>query len=628
MSRTILDTIDPTHHDLSQHPAVSALEVPPLRFSLLGPLRAWRGGEAVPLGSPQQQAVLAALLLRWSRPATAEELIRAVWACPPGGAASVLRTYISKLRTALAAPHERVRRTGVLRSVSSGYALELPDTASDIGLLEQELAQARAQRDDGHLDEARRLLLRALGRWNGSPLSGVPGPLAEAERERLAELRLTVQESGLRLDLELGGHQHAIPELLRLTAAHPLREGLRHLLMIALYRCGRRAEALAVYDDTRRVLQSELAVGPGASLEQLRNRILAADPGLETLAEPGGPTPTGPPAKRNEPLAQLPTDLPDFTGRVAETDALVAALSAGPGVATRVAVVTGMGGVGKTSLAVHAAHKLAPAFPDGQLHVDLEGLDKLPTTPHAVLARFLRTLGEPVNAIPRDPAERAALFRTLISGRRMLLVLDNARDAEHVRHLLPGSPHCAVLVTSRARLGSLPTTIRIPLEVPPLETAVESFTRITGTQTLEADIPALHRLGELIGQLPLAVRILASRHAARPGWAVTQTVGVLEDDQRRLGALEVEDLSVRASFELGYNRLDDGQARAFLLPAQAGLRSFTIEEAAVLLDEEPGTTRRSLEALVDVGLLESLARDRYRYHVLLYLFARSRHSRQ
>ncbi|MFJ8794214.1 BTAD domain-containing putative transcriptional regulator [Streptomyces sp. NPDC102462] len=605
---------------------MSALETPPLRFALLGPLRAWRGDEAVSLGSPQQQAVLAALLLRRSRPATAEELIRAVWACPPAGAASVLRTYISKLRTALSAPHERPGRTGVLRSVSRGYALDLPAAASDIGLLEQELAQARAQRDDGHLDEARRLLLRALGRWNGSPLSGVPGPLAEAERARLVELRLTVQECVLRMDMELGCYQQAIPELLRLTAAHPLREGLRRLLMIALYRCGRRAEALAVYDDTRRVLLSELAVGPGASLRRLRDRILAADPGLEPLAEPGAPLPTGSGAKASEPLAQLPTDLPDFTGRVAETDALVAALSAGPDAVTRVAVVTGMGGVGKTSLAVHAAHKVAPAFPDGQLHVDLKGMDGLPATPHAVLARLLKTLGEPANVIPRDLAERAALFRTLMARRRMLLVLDDARDAEHVRHLLPGSPHCAVLVTSRARLGSLPTTVRIPLEVPPLETAVEMFTRISGTQTLETDIPALHRLGELTGRLPLAVRVLASRHAARPGWSLPQTVDALEDDLRRLSVLEVEDLSVQASFERGYNLLDEGQARAFLLPAQAGSQRFTLEEAAALLGEEPGVTRRSLETLVDAGLLEPLARDRYRYHVLLYLFARSRNA--
>ncbi|WP_148084715.1 BTAD domain-containing putative transcriptional regulator [Streptomyces sp. SAI-097] len=326
-----------------------------------------------------------------------------------------------------------------LRSGPGGYALSLPADASDAALLEKEMAEARRHRDGGRSDEARGVLLRALGRWSGSPLAGVPGPVAEAERERLVELRLTLEISVLSLDLVLGQHRQAVPELLRLTAAHPLREEPRRLLMTALFRCGRRAEALALYEETRRILASELGVAPAASLRRLRDRIMAGEPGpgLGAAKEPAGHPSTDTAQERQGSLATLPTDLPDFTGRAAETDELVAALSAGSA-ATGVAVVSGMGGVGKTSLAVHAAHRLASSFPDGQLYADLGTRDDQPVALDEILSCFLQTLGDQDIVVPHDRVERAALFRTLVAGRRVLFVLDDASDAAQVRQLLPG----------------------------------------------------------------------------------------------------------------------------------------------------------------------------------------------
>ncbi|WP_436942854.1 BTAD domain-containing putative transcriptional regulator [Streptomyces sp. SudanB66_2053] len=625
MNPAILTHADVVRAQRSQHPAATVLQERSLGISLLGPPRAWRGLEEIHLGSPQQQAVLAALLFRGGRSVTTEELVAAVWTHPPGGATSVVRTYISKLRAVLRSPAGRERGAGSLRSGSGGYTLALPTAAIDVSLMEAELARAREYQDGGRLDDARRLLLRALDRWNGTPLSGVPGPLAEVERERLTELRVSVEVAVLRLDLELGGHQRAVPELLRLTALHPLREEPRHLLMTALYQSGRRADALAVYEETRRILESELAVVPGISLRKLRDRILAGEPRLGVRVALGD-TSASATAESSVPLAQLPADLSDFTGRMPETEVLVRALSAGTTETPAVAVVSGMGGVGKTSLALHVAHRLAPAFPDGQLYANFGANSGFTSPLEAVLASLLEALAGPHIAIPRDLAERVTLFRTLMEGRRALLVLDDVWSSEQVRQLLPGSALCAVLVTSRARLGGLPATVRIPMEVPSPEVTKKMFDRMIGRQLPDAEVPTFLRLGELTGHLPLALRILAIKHAAQPGRSFAQTLGGLEDDTSLLEALQVEDLSVQRCIELGYNRLDQEQKQVFVVPAQAGLRDFTAGEIAQILGQDASRIRKALEELVDFGMLEMWTGDRYQYHPLLFLFARSFHT--
>ncbi|MET9888537.1 BTAD domain-containing putative transcriptional regulator, partial [Streptomyces sp. NPDC006430] len=403
------------------------------RFAVLGPIRAWRGSEALPSGTPQQRALLAVLLLRHGRTATAPELIDAIWGeDPPQQALATIRTYASRLRKVLA--------PGTLITESGGYAIHTPTGTLDLGVARSLAADAEKARAAGDRALARTLLARALDLWDGEPLAGVPGPHAETERTRLAEWRLQLLEARLDLDLEVGHHAEAVSELTALTAAHPLRERLRELLMLALYRSGRQAEALAVYADTRRLLADELGVDPRPELASLQQRILNADAELACAEDPA---PAAAPVHVRP--AQLPATVPDFTGRTTFVNELGEILAGAEGQVMAVSALAGIGGVGKTTLAVHVAHAARPHFPDGQLYVDLQGTEPRPAEPVAVLGSFLRALGTPDTAIPDTAAERAALYRSTLDGRRVLVLLDNARDAAQVRPLLPGTAGCAAL---------------------------------------------------------------------------------------------------------------------------------------------------------------------------------------
>ncbi|OLO30845.1 AfsR/SARP family transcriptional regulator [Streptomyces sp. MNU77] len=582
-------------------------------------MQAWRGEQPMALGSPQQRAVLALLLLKQGRPASVDELVDAVWGQePPPGAVSVLRTYVSRLRAVLEPGRSKNRPSGVLVSVAGGYALHAPEGTLDLTVFESRVHEAKRLRARGDHQGARELLRRALDAWNGAPLAGVPGAFAEAERTRLAELRLGATETRVELDVELGGHSDAVPELIALATAHPLRERLRLLLMLSLYRSDRQAEALAVYHDTRRTLIAELGIEPGPAVRDLHRRLLAADPALaapDRAAEPLGS------AVRP---AQLPGDLSDFTGREAETARVTAALSGAAGTAVPVAVLTGMGGAGKTVLAVHAAHAVSGRFPDGQLYVDLRGADGSSADPSAVLAGFLRALGEKDQGIPDSPEERAALYRSVLAGRRVLVVLDNARDAEQVRPLLPGSGGCAAVVTSRSALAALSGATRVVVDVFRPQVAAALFTRILGGPRTEHERLAILRVADLCGGHPLAVRIVASRLAVRPDWTVTDTVDQLKDERQRIGELRIQGLAVEACFRLGYGELDPEQARAFRLLSLPAPGPLTLVEAAAVLGRPQEVAEPLLESLVDVGMLESPARRRYRFHDLLRLFARHR----
>ncbi|MCT2594742.1 AfsR/SARP family transcriptional regulator, partial [Streptomyces sp. N2-109] len=419
-----------------------------LRFTVLGPVRASRGDNALSTGSPQQQALLAALLLRGGHTATAEELIDALWGEePPEQAKATLRTYASRIRKALAPDAD------LLVSESGGYAIR---TTRAGAVLDADVANSLATDAEkcaaaGDRPRARELYDRALRQWEGEPLANVPGPYAETQRVRLEEWRLQLLEHRLDLDLEAGAHAEAVSELTALTAAHPLRERLRELLMLALYRSGRQAEALAVYADTRRLLADELGVDPRSELSELQQRILEADDELSLSADAparGGSTDALRPA-------QLPATVADFTGRTGFVTELGEQLAAAEGTVMAVSAVAGIGGVGKTTLAVHVAHAARAHFPDGQLYVDLQGAGPAAAEPEAVLGAFLRSLGTPDAVIPDGVQERAALYRSLLAGRRVLALLDNARDAAQVRPLLPGTPGCAALVTSRARMVDL-----------------------------------------------------------------------------------------------------------------------------------------------------------------------------
>ncbi|WP_373287121.1 AfsR/SARP family transcriptional regulator, partial [Wenjunlia tyrosinilytica] len=524
-----------------------------VRFSVLGPVRAQRDGHWLDTGSPQQRAVLSALVLRDGRTATLNELVDAVWGEEaPERALAALRTYAFRLRKALG--------SDVLISDAGGYLVKSVPGALDLSVCQKLAVEAEKVRATGELPRARELLRQALSLWEGEPLAGVPGPYAAAQRSRLSDWRIALLESRLELDLELGGHAEAVSELTALSAEYPLRERLRGLLMLALYRGGRQAEALGVYADTRRLLAEELGIDPGPELAELYQRVLQADPALTPPVHAAAPPAAGAGAGAGEHQtvrpAQLPATVADFTGRKAFVEELSEQLSSAEGRVMAVSAVAGIGGVGKTTLAVHVAHAACEHFPDGQLYVDLLGDQPAPTLPEAVLGSFLQALGIPDQAIPDGLDQRAALFRSTLAGRRVLILLDNARDATQVRPLLPGSPGCAVLVTGRTRMVDLAGAHLVDLDVMSPEEALTLFTRIVGQERVGAERDVAMDVVVACGFLPLAIRIAASRLATRRTWTVSVLAKKLADDRRRLDELRVGELAVTATFELGYGQLE------------------------------------------------------------------------
>ncbi|RBM21916.1 BTAD domain-containing putative transcriptional regulator [Streptomyces sp. PT12] len=586
---------------------------PALRFAVLGPVRAWLGERPLASGSPQQRALLAALLLRRGRTATAQELVTALWgADPPQQAVAALRTYASRLRRSLAP------RSEVLVTDLGGYALRLgPFDEFDLDTVAKLTAEAEKSAATGELPRAHDLYGKALALWDGEALGGMPGHESEMERDRLAEQHLLLREARLDVGIQSGLHAESVSELTALTTAHPLRERLRELLMLALYRSGRQAEALAVYADARRLLIDELGVEPRPELSDLQQRILNAD---TTLNQPTQQSASAIPVVRP---AQLPAAVPDFTGRKAFVAELGAQLASAEGRVMAVSAVAGIGGVGKTTLAVQVAHAAREHFPDGQLYVDLQGAGAAPSDPAAVLGAFLRALGQQDTGIPETLDERAALYRSLLDGRRVLTLLDNARDAAQVRHLLPGTPGCATLITSRVRMVDLAGAHLVDLDVMSPEEALTLFTRIVGPERVNAERNAAMDVVAACGFLPLAIRIAASRLATRRTWTVATLARKLSDERRRLDELQAGDQAVKATFELGYGQLEREQARAFRLLGLADGPDISLAAAGALLGRDPADTEHLLETLVDTSLLESAAPGRYRFHDLVRLFARA-----
>ncbi|MEU5421718.1 BTAD domain-containing putative transcriptional regulator [Streptomyces sp. NPDC020799] len=604
----------------------------PLRFTVLGPVRAWRGSTELPLGARQQRCVLAVLLLRAGTTVPAEELVDALWGeRPPLAALGTVRTYAYRLR--------RVLGYGTIGPDAGGYRIGTAPGTVDAAECERLAAEAARHRSAGRAEAALTALRQALSLWHGEALPGLPGPYAERQRARWAERRLELLEARLETELELGRHDRITGELTELADAHPMRERVSHLRMLALYRAGRQAEALDAYAAARRTLITELGVEPGPELRELHGRILAADP---ALALPTGPVHTltkasedpaaAPPAtlpSEPEPFTPPPTPLPaprqlparsaDFSGRQAEKAALRQALL-GPG--TPVAVVCGPGGVGKTELAVHLAHSLAPHFPDGQLYADLHGEDGRPAPPEEVLASFLGAFGIPRDALPAGLTERSVLLRSVLAGRRVLLVLDDARDARQVRPLLPGGPGCAVLVTSRARLTSLTTARSAELGVLSPDEALRLLTGIVGEDRVHADESAARELVAACGHLPLAVRITAARLVSRPFWTLAWILPRFADGRGRLDFLRTGDLSVETTFRRGYDRLEPAQARAFRLLAVPDTPDLPLDAVAALLGLPRDAAENLAESLADASMLETPAPERYRYHGLLRDFAR------
>jgi DNA-binding SARP family transcriptional activator len=613
-----------------------------MRFRLLGPVEVRAGEDWRGIGAPKWRSVLAALLIHPGQIVSADTLIGELWRDePPARAANLVSIYVLRLRRLMDDPDGHL-----LVTRAPGYLLRVAGDDTDALLFEAMVRDGRRAFAAGDPEGAARRLTEALGLWYGRPLADVPPtPLVEAEAERLSELRLGADELRITAELALGGHDQAVAELRRLLADHPLREGLWLLLMRALDGAGRHAEALEAYGQARDAISGQLGVDPGAELRQLHADLLAKDTapaGVITagvLNPPAEPAPEPRQARSTKRAAsgpaQLPADIADFTGRDEQVKRLSDLLSgigaSGDPGAVRIAVVAGSGGLGKTSLAVHAAHRVRRRFPDGQLYVDLLGATAAPLLPGDVLARFLRDLGVDGRDIPVDEDERAARYRTTLARRRMLVVLDNARDAAQVRPLLPGSASSAVLVTTRSRMPDLASTKLVDLNVLDDDEALKLFVKVVGEERAEAEPEATAELLDACAGLPLAIRICAARLVTRSGWTIRAMAGRLTDEHRRLDEMRAGDLAVRASFEVSFTSLPASTDKRGIDPALAfrllGLwhgPSISSAAAAALFGVPEYSAEDALEVLVDTHLLESVATDRYRFHDLLRVYAAER----
>ncbi|MFB8085533.1 BTAD domain-containing putative transcriptional regulator [Streptomyces sp. NPDC055992] len=646
---------------------------------MLGPLQV--RGKAGPLRVPpgRQEVILAALLLEANRVVGTNYLVDLIWEDnPPETARTQVQICVSRLRKLLAGADSTVS----ISTRPPGYVLHVDTGDVDSLLFTGLVAMARRQRDEGEPEKAVALLKSAVALWQGDSLSGLEsGPLANKARQ-LDEERLSAVELRMQLELELGRHDRLVGELQLLTHENPLRERLRGQLMCALYWSGRQAEALEAFRTGRRILDQELGLEPGRELRRLEGAILAGElpppvraqpprsrddkpeasgtaaPAAAPRRPPAAPAPadaTGPagdrtatgdadgrtapaaqdsPAARAEPQPhdarpqQLPASTSDFVADDAQLAALEKALTGGrERKAVGLAVITGKPGTGKSTLAVNLAHRLAETgFPDGQLYCDLRGTGT-PATTLEVLGRFLRALGIPGQLIPDSLDERAEMYRTRLASRRVLVVLDDAATESQVQPLLPGSRDCAVLVTSRARLTALPGAHRVELDVLDEERALKLLSRIIGEERVEGEAASAEALVRTVGRLPLALRIVAARLAARPHWTLASMVHRLANERHRLDELAHGEMTMRASLSLTYNGLaaeDRGLLRLLSMARTPTLPGWL---AGALLDDDRPVPSDLLEPLVDMQMLDVVGVERtggyrYQFHEIIRVYAR------
>ncbi|WP_406210763.1 NB-ARC domain-containing protein [Kitasatospora sp. NBC_01560] len=581
------------------------------------------------MGRSQQQSFLAMLLAHPGRPLTAAHLAAGVFDedNPPARPKSALATHAYRLRRALRDHHAE----HLLVTVDGGYRLDVPAESLDSVTFDRLVSQAEDARAAADRPSARDLLTRALALHEGEPLAGLPGGHAVELRRHLTERRVDALEAKLALDVDLGDNPSCLVELDQAVFAHPFRERFRALLMLEYHLADRPAEALAAYADARRDYHTEGLDCP--ELDALHARIRRADPTLGTDSRPGHrsaaahdrPVPDRGTAAGRLPIPeQLPPPLVDFTGRSSAVAELTTVLTRPDPGAVVIAAVNGIGGAGKSSLAVHVAHALRERFPDGRLHLDLRGAQADPLDPAEALGLLLNALGVADREIPADPAERAALYRTTVAGRRLLVLLDNAASADQTAPLLPGDRTCAVLITSRVWLTRLPGAHHLHLDAMEPAEALDLLAAVAGRARTAAEPEAATAIVTACGRLPLAVRVVGSRLAADPAQSLAGLAAALADEQTRLAELAHHHTAVEPVLALSYARLNPGQARALRLLALPDTPVLGLGAAAALLDRSLGGTRELLETLVDLNLLHSPAADRYGLHDLLRVFARRR----
>ncbi|MFD8982221.1 BTAD domain-containing putative transcriptional regulator [Streptomyces sp. NPDC059564] len=593
------------------------------------------GERAVQVGGARQRTILALLLLSPGRIVPVDTLVDVVWnGRPPATARTQVAIVIAALRKSFKS--EGVSDE-VIVTAHPGYLLRADGHALDTVTFTGLVAEAETAVREARPADAARGYAEALALWRGPALAGVTGQLVEDEAARWEEVRINAYEAMTGVQLELGRHQLLLPELAATVREHPLRERTRYHFILAQYRSGRRAEAMESFREARRQLIDELGMEPGPELQELHDAILRDDPALAFEALP--PAATADAAaealgvRGHVVPSELPPDVPGFAGRgeeLAALDTLVDGQGEGSRAPT-VGLITGVAGVGKTGLAVRWAHRVTEQYPDGRLFADLRGYDEhhAPTTAGDILSRFLRSLGVESDDVPNGLEDRIALYRSVLSERRVLLVLDNVRTFAQIRPLLPGSGGCTVLVTSREQLEQLvtwPPRARVHLGVLPEDESVELLGRIVGEARILAAPEDSARLVELCDRLPLALRIAAARLASKPHWSVRHLVTRLSDGRRRLDELSQGESQVRASFELSYRYLHKDAARLYRYLGLLAVPDFTAWSGAALMDQDVLDAERLIEHLVDAQFLEVVGVDatgqlRYRFQNLMRLYA-------
>ncbi|MGC4881048.1 AfsR/SARP family transcriptional regulator [Micromonospora sp. DT43] len=606
-------------------------------FALLGPLEVRLQGRILPLGGVRNQLVLACLLLHAGGTVTPQELADLVWdGNPPMTARKQIQTVVYQLRRLFAAA------PALLQTDSAGYRLVLRSDQLDVDRFSTMVLDARARTSRGDLSGAVEQFRTALGLWRGRPLAGLPGRTVERHATHLEELRLTAVEECAEIELRLGHHRQLIPELRALADALPLRERLTGLLMSALAGDGRQAEAISAYHERAAILREELGVDPGPMLHAVYvETLLGAERVASVAAEP---SPATSPPPHSEPVvadddhaeamvapAQLPVDISGFAGRaeaLARLDQLAARVGAGRGTVVIVGLA-GSAGVGKTALAVHWAHRVAHRFPDGQLYVNLRGYgpSEEVTPPDEAARVLLDGLGVSAQRMPAGLDARTALYRSLMSGRRMLVLLDNARDAAQVRALLPASSGCLVLVTSRSDLAGLVIgegAIPLPIDVLSRDEARKLLRKRLGAARITREPAAVEEIVNRCARLPLALAIAAARAAIDPRRSLGDVARTLAEAERHLDPFAGPDTTtdIRAVFSWSYQLLRPAAARLFRLLGLHHGNDISVAVAVSLTGNPPSQVMAALAELVSVHLLTEVEAGRHGFHDLLRAFAR------
>ncbi|GIH96088.1 BTAD domain-containing putative transcriptional regulator [Planobispora siamensis] len=591
-----------------------------MEFRVLGPVDICHDGRSIAVVGPKQRTLLALLVLQANRVVSHDRVLTALWGGKvPATGRRLIHNHLWSLRRLLADPQALV-------SSSTGYSLKLQPGASDLDVFLAETARARSVLDAGNPLEASNRFREALSLWRGPALGGTQPEFQTAEGAPLEELRLSALMQRIEADLALGRHAESIGELRLLVTGHPLNEGLRGQLMRVLHKAGRTAEALDEFRAIRLLLRDDLGLDPGEELVRIHQVILSGESTPETVAAEQPSTGYVTPVPR-----QLPADISRFTGRAESLRRLDLLLSTGrETTAVVTSAIAGTAGVGKTALATHWGHRVAARFPDGQLYIDLRGYSSgRPTTGAQALSHLLRALGVASDEIPHDIDERAALYRSLLAGRRLLIVLDNAAASDQVRLLLPGSTPSRVVITSRDSLRGLSVTHdvqRITLDVLPAEEALALLTALLGTERVANESSAVAELARLCGYLPLALRLAAAQLASRPTLRIADFAARLERENQ-LSVLELEEdphIGVRSALELSYRSLSGTAQRTFrLLGLQPG-PSIGLEAVAVLTGMTNEEACAAVDTLFNAHLLQLSSDRRVTMHDLVRVYARER----